>query len=40
MLEINKVSTYINLGEWLNSSSFGIFDGKDFHIDYFKPGPH
>jgi UDP-2,3-diacylglucosamine hydrolase len=35
-LEINKTSTYINLGEWLNFNSFGVFDGKNFLIDYFE----
>ena len=40
ILEINNHSTYINLGEWLNFNSFGIFDGKDFHIDYFKSDAH
>jgi len=35
-LEINKISTYINLGEWLNFYSFGAFDGKNFLIDYFE----
>ena len=39
ILEINNISTYINLGEWLNSNSFGIFDGKDFLIDYFECDP-
>ena len=35
-LDINKESTYINLGEWLNFNSFGVFDGTDFQIDYFE----
>lgn len=35
-LEINKTSTYINLGEWLNFNSFGVFDGTHFLIDYFE----
>ena len=35
-LDISKESTYINLGEWLNFNSFGVFDGTDFRIDYFE----
>lgn len=40
-LTINQIlkdekSRYINLGEWLFSNSYGIFDGENFKIDFFE----
>ena len=32
----NGHSRYINLGEWLFSNSYGIFDGQEFAIKFFE----
>ena len=32
----NGHSRYINLGEWLNFNTFGVFDGEDFSIQTFE----
>jgi UDP-2,3-diacylglucosamine hydrolase len=31
----NNKSRYINLGEWLNFNTFGVFDGTDFSLQAF-----
>lgn len=35
-LQLTKESTLIYLGDWLNSFSYGEFDGNDFNIKFFK----
>ncbi|MBP7185014.1 MAG: UDP-2,3-diacylglucosamine diphosphatase [Saprospiraceae bacterium] len=32
----NNRSRYINLGDWMNYNSFGVFDGSKFSIQYFE----
>jgi UDP-2,3-diacylglucosamine hydrolase len=32
----NGHSRYINLGEWMNLNSFGVFDGQDMTLDFFE----
>ena len=32
----NEKSRYINLGEWLNYSSFAVFDGEDISLQFFE----
>ena len=34
---INGKSRYINLGEWVLTRSYAVFDGEDVKIEYFKP---
>ena len=29
-------SLYINLGDWIRYDSYGVFDGKDLKIAYYK----
>jgi len=30
-------SRYINVGEWINTRSYAVFDGKDLTLKYWKP---
>ncbi|MBK8052428.1 MAG: UDP-2,3-diacylglucosamine diphosphatase [Saprospiraceae bacterium] len=32
----NGVSRYVNLGEWLYVCSYGVWDGKEFHVKFYK----
>lgn len=32
----NKKSRYINLGEWLYSNSYAVFDGENINIEFFE----
>jgi len=34
---INEKSCYINLGEWVLTRSYAVFDGEDVKIEYFSP---
>ena len=34
-LEVGKSSTYINLGEWVNQNTYGVFDGKKMELKTF-----
>jgi UDP-2,3-diacylglucosamine hydrolase len=33
---INDNSRYINLGDWIRYFSYGVFDGKDFRLEYYR----
>lgn len=35
-IQLNKNSRYINLGEWMNYRSYGVFNGEDMELKYFK----
>lgn len=35
-LKLNNRSRYINLGEWVNFSTYGVFDGRDFKLLKFE----
>ena len=35
-LKVGENSRYINLGEWIKSNSYAVFDGKDLELKYFK----
>ncbi len=35
-LEVNDISTYINLGEWVNYFTYGVFDGKALKLKTFN----
>jgi len=36
---LNNNSRYVNTGEWMNYSSYAVFDGKELKLEYFKaPG--
>lgn len=35
-IKLNEKSTYINIGEWLNYNSYGVFDGNDLTLAYFE----
>ncbi|MBC7745814.1 MAG: UDP-2,3-diacylglucosamine diphosphatase [Flavobacterium sp.] len=35
-ISINESARYINLGEWINYSSFAVFDGKDLQLKSFQ----
>ena len=39
-LKINERSRYINLGEWVNFSTYAEYDGKDFYLKEFAPRTH
>ncbi len=32
----NQQSRYINIGEWLHTCSYGVFDGQDMRIEFFE----
>ena len=34
--ELNEKSTYFNLGEWINDSKYGVFDGDKFELIKFQ----
>lgn len=35
-IDLGNNSRYINIGEWLNYFSYGVFDGQDLKIEYFE----
>ena len=35
-IAINETSRYINLGDWLRSNSYAVFDGKDVQLLHWK----
>jgi len=35
--DLGNGSRYVNIGEWLNYDSYGVFDGKDLRLAYFDP---
>lgn len=35
-IDLGKGSRYINIGEWLKYNSYGVFDGQEMHLKYFK----
>jgi UDP-2,3-diacylglucosamine hydrolase len=35
-IQLNDKSRYINLGEWVNASSYGVFDGETVGLKYFE----
>ena len=35
-IQLKADSRYINLGEWMNYSSYGVFDGENMELKYFK----
>lgn len=38
VIDLNKNSTYINLGDWVSYFSYGIFENGHFTLKYFKSG--
>lgn len=37
IIQLNKTSEYINLGDWITYFTYGIFDGEKFEIKKFEP---
>jgi UDP-2,3-diacylglucosamine hydrolase len=35
-IKLNENSRYVNLGEWVNYNSYGVFDGTDLELKYYK----
>ena len=35
-LELSNTCTYVNLGEWMNYNSYGVFDGHNIMLKYFS----
>ena len=35
-IAINETSRYINLGDWLRSNSYAVFDGQDMQLLHWK----
>ncbi len=35
-IKLGPHSDYINLGDWIKYFSYGVFDGKTMHLEYFK----
>jgi UDP-2,3-diacylglucosamine hydrolase len=36
-IEVGPESRYINIGEWVKTFSYAVFDGNNIHINYFQP---
>jgi UDP-2,3-diacylglucosamine hydrolase len=34
-VELNKDSTYYNLGDWISHYTYGVFDGEKFELKEF-----
>jgi len=37
-IDINQSAQYFNLGEWVKSFTYGVFDGKSFQLNTYKEG--
>lgn len=37
---ISKKSTYVNLGDWLNNFTYGVFDGEKFELKHYPVSVH
>lgn len=35
-IELNKHSRYVNIGEWINYNSYGVFDGEELLLKYYS----
>ncbi|MFI5451723.1 UDP-2,3-diacylglucosamine diphosphatase [Pedobacter sp. UC225_61] len=35
-IQLNENSRYVNIGEWINYNSYGVFDGEDLRLSYYK----
>jgi UDP-2,3-diacylglucosamine hydrolase len=35
-IRLNERSRYVNLGEWLNYNTYGVFDGKEMYLEKFE----
>ena len=35
-IKLSENSTYVNIGEWLNFNSYGVFDGQTMRLAYFE----
>ena len=35
-LDLGSESRYVNIGEWINFNSYGVFDGKSLTLKYFE----
>lgn len=35
-IKLDDKSRYINLGEWIQYNSYGVFDGKELKLEYFE----
>lgn len=36
-IKLTNNSRYMNIGEWINYNSYGVFDGEELRLEYFKP---
>ena len=37
-IKLNDQSTYVNLGDWVKTNSYAVFDGKKLELRYFESG--
>ena len=37
-IALNDHSRYVNLGDWIQYYSYGVFDGEDLRLEYFEKG--
>ncbi|PWJ44991.1 UDP-2,3-diacylglucosamine diphosphatase [Sediminitomix flava] len=35
-LEVNESAKYLNTGAWFSDNSFGVYDGTDLHLEFYK----
>lgn len=38
-IRLNENSTYVNLGDWINFYTYGVFDGREMELQEFKNSP-
>ena len=34
-VELDETTKYINLGDWINYNSYGVFDGEKLELKYY-----
>ena len=35
-IKLSNNSRYVNIGEWINYNSYGVFDGEEMRLEYFE----
>lgn len=35
-IKLSENSRYVNIGEWINYNSYGVFDGEELKLEYFE----
>ena len=35
-IQLSETSRYVNIGDWINYSSYGVFDGEELKLEYYR----